>query len=276
MQEAYAILNTMKKWAHPPLSQVGFTIVETLIVLAVTSGLFVISAVVIQGKQSKTNFQIGSRAMQQQLQQVINETASGYYPNTSGLSCDPMASPTVNVTTGTDAQGQSSGCIFAGKVIVFSASEKEYYKVYSLAGRRLNGGVDVTSAKDAHIAAIPDSVETIKIPNGLEFYGGKTSPSGPTWSTTRFAYMYLPSFATYSSGSGAQQLELRNFNTNWNNSDPIVNRINNEATLFTAYPVATNGVLICLQNSGTNQSVLYTLTNGLEVRAEIKSGMTCS
>lgn len=264
----------MKKWAQKPLKQLGFTVVETLIVLAVTSGLFVISAVVIQGKQSKTNFQIGTKALQQQLQQIINETASGYYPNNSGFTCNVTPSPNVTFTNVGSELGQNTDCVFAGKVVVFNSTAKDKYTVYSLAGRRTNAGADVTSAQDAKIAAIPSSTETHSIPNGFEFYAGKKPPI-PSPDTSKLAIAFLPSFATYSTGSGAQQLQLHSFNNGWSYSDDIDN-INTEASTPSNYPLATNGMLLCVQNPGTGQSALYTITSGLEVRLEVKSGMTCT
>lgn len=280
MHCACAILRLMKKWAHKPRKQLGFTVVETLIVLAVTSGLFIISAVVIEGKQNKTDFQIGTRAVQQQLQQIINETASGYYPNNGTFVCDvPMAGPNVAISSGSASLGQNSECIFAGKTIVFDTATPESYTVYSLAGRRTDSsGSDVSKPQDAWITAIPDSVTTVKIPNSLQFYRGRENVPG-SWNS-KYAVAFLPSMANFTTGStalaGTQQVELHRY-SNWSPLSNAETNINIEASRGAlAYPPATNGVLLCLQSGGTNQSALYTISSGLEVRVEVKNGKTCT
>lgn len=280
MHYACAILKRMKKWARKPQKQLGFTVVETLVVLAVTSGLFIISAVVIDGRQNKTDFQIGTRAIQQQLQQIINETASGYYPNNGNIRCSvPMAGPNVDITSGATALGQNSDCIFAGKTIVFNAANPDTYSVYSLAGRRQNtAGEDVASPQEAWITAIPNSVTAVKIPNNLQFYRGRQNPSGP-WEQ-QYAVAFLPNMANFKNGStalaGSQQVELHGY-YNWAPLNDAQTNIDSQAGRGNlAYPSLTNGVSFCLESGGTDQSALYTISSGLEVRVEVKNGKTCS
>lgn len=273
----------MNKRVRLPIRQLGFTVVETLIVLAVTSSLFVISATLISGKQNKTDFQIGSRAMQQQLQQIINETASGYYPN-NGFTCNVTPTTVSIVTGGSPTLGQNSNCIFGGKVVVFSSAARDSYAVYSLAGRRIAiaSGGDVKNAKEAQLTAISNSVNTVKIPNSLQFVSGDVQdvhPASSSWDTSKFVVAFLPTFAQSDAGSGlagSQQIEVHRLNT-WTDANVIAS-INNEASASNPniYPFATNGVLLCLQSGGTDQSALYTITPGLDVQVQIRSGTSCS
>lgn len=101
----------------------GFTVVEVLIVLAV-SGLLAISAMVlINGRQAKAEFTTGINGFQQQLQQIVNEVASGYFPNLTGFSCDILPAQSQRVAfsdaAGGGAQGSNKNCIFLGKGIQF-------------------------------------------------------------------------------------------------------------------------------------------------------------
>jgi hypothetical protein len=114
----------MKQGGHQKVSgrfwgktrESGFTIVETLIVLAVSGSLFVSAVVLISGRQGKTEFSTAINSLQQQLQQVVNETASGYYPNRGDFKCSGSggALTFMGVSNG---QGTNSGCIFLGNAV---------------------------------------------------------------------------------------------------------------------------------------------------------------
>ncbi|HET9173768.1 MAG TPA: prepilin-type N-terminal cleavage/methylation domain-containing protein [Candidatus Saccharimonadales bacterium] len=185
----------------------GFTIVETMIVLAVT-GLLLISAMqLISGKQAESQFQVGINNLQQQLQQIINETASGYYPNNSDFSCTGSTNgfnpDIVSVANGggSSQQGTNDDCMFLGKALRFGwatpGGNGKYsgdMTVYPLAGNRLNQSQQpVTSLTEAWPTAIapgcgcqgvandgqaPDDSTLYSYESGLTFYGEKDSVNG--------------------------------------------------------------------------------------------------
>ena len=100
----------------------GFTIIETLIVLTVSGALFVSATYFLSGDQDRTEFTQSIQAVQSQIQQVINEVESGSYANTNNFTCSGTASGPSLTTSGTDAQGSNTGCIFLGKVIQFGVA----------------------------------------------------------------------------------------------------------------------------------------------------------
>jgi type II secretory pathway pseudopilin PulG len=116
-----AILKPMKRGGYRA-DAAAFTIVEVMIVLAV-SGLILLSAIsLVNGRQNRTEFSTGINDLQQQIQQIINETASGYYPNGQDFTCSAATSGTltpVTLANGSGAQGTNAGCIFLGKVVQF-------------------------------------------------------------------------------------------------------------------------------------------------------------
>ena len=57
----------------------GFTIVEVLIFLAVSSALMVSAFTLISGSQNKAAFTVGINDVQQQINAVINNVSNGYY-----------------------------------------------------------------------------------------------------------------------------------------------------------------------------------------------------
>ncbi len=106
--------------AFPAKRSAGFTIVEVLIVLAVSGALMVSAVALINGRQNKTEFQTGINNVQQQIQQIINETTSGYYPNVANFTCIGNANGgVVKFAAGSTNQGANDGCIFLGKAIQF-------------------------------------------------------------------------------------------------------------------------------------------------------------
>lgn len=100
----------------------GFTIVEVMIVLAVTTLLFISIAMTISGKQQHAEFDSAIRDVQAQIQQIINQTGAGYYPAgdyTCAASGDD-GSVTIQPDPGHSSQGQNSDCVFLGNALHFS------------------------------------------------------------------------------------------------------------------------------------------------------------
>lgn len=263
----------------------GFTIVETLIVLAVTSMLFVSVALLINGRQNRTDFLVGVRSLQQQFQQIINETTSGYYPNNGDFSCS-VAGPPLSITSVSTALGKNQDCIFAGKtVVVGGTSHLDNYSVYPLAGRRAVNGVDVKTPQEARITAIAKSsanpqaptVSKVKLPNGLTYKNARLAGS-PSWTTGAFAVAFLSSLGdfqgTASNTSGSQQIKLATY-SGWSSIKSDADNINDEASRALQYPIASSGVEYCFNSGGTDQSVIIAIDAGLSVTTSVRTGVDC-
>lgn len=116
----------------------GFTIIEVMIVLAVTGALFVSAALLIAGRQQQTQFDQSIREVQSQIQQVINEIGHGFYPNSGDFSCEAGSSGPPTFTGAAAGQGTNEGCIFLGKAIQFGVADTdpEIFDVMTIAGRQ--------------------------------------------------------------------------------------------------------------------------------------------
>jgi prepilin-type N-terminal cleavage/methylation domain-containing protein len=118
----------------------GYTIVEVMIVLAVSGIMFLIAANFINGKQERAAFTQGSNDLGSKLQQIVADVTDGHYSDVP-ISCTPGSRPIGN-TDGSGSQGQTSSCVFYGKIIGFysSAGQRSNYRVFSLAaGRDVTG-----------------------------------------------------------------------------------------------------------------------------------------
>ena len=77
----------------------GFTIVEALIVLAVTGMLFVSTSFLIRGQIEKVRYQDSMRQLQQLVQNTIDDVENGYFVGTVGNSSDVFAGKRITFCT---------------------------------------------------------------------------------------------------------------------------------------------------------------------------------
>lgn len=280
-------------WTTPRGSR-GFTVIEVLIVLAVTGMLFVSAAVLIAGRQAQTEFNQAIRQVQTQIQQVINEVSTGYFPNAGAFRCTPGASgPVLTSGTGTE-QGANSGCVFIGKAIQFkvSGSDPEEFSVFTIAGlQKAPSGQEVTSLTQSLPKAVapnstenlPDITVTNHLQGGLSTVemiyveGGVERPIG----VVAFANK-LASYNGQSIVSGAQQVSVIPIDDG--GVDSNIDRTNEQAATainssLASSPQNPDRVEICFRSGGTDQSGLITIGNSsrqLSVTLAIKSGTDCS
>lgn len=278
---AYAILKPMKVGNR----QRGFTIVETMIVLAVSGGLFLLAAVTVSGRQARQEFTQSIQDARSQIQQVVNEVATGYYPNMNNLSCS--ASVSGPVLSGTVAgQGENTGCISLGKVIQFgvAGTDPEAMNVYTVAGLQKNsGGTEVETLSDARPKVVAPSDSAPSTPNITEskklLYGLRTrSMTDVQTGNAIGAFGIITTLAKYSDVgilSGSQQLKAypisgSALNATAESTAQVVN-----TNLATSTPATTQGIEICMEG-GNGQTGLITIGGNnrqLSVTLEIK---TCS
>lgn len=272
----------------------GFTIVEVLIVLAITGALFVSAATMISGRTAKTQFEQSVNQMTGQIRQQINDVASGYYPNNKNFSCTATGAD-FSITAGASEQGTNTGCVFLGKALYFgvAGTDPEQYVSFPVAALQRNAaGEEVTSIAAAKPAVIypaapqtnsPNSSQTTPLQYGLKvskmYYG--TNPDNKIG-----AVAFLSSLGQYNGTelvSGSQQISML----------PLLNTVTNKsiaeaATAINANFITSNNtfagstnkqVNICFDSGTTNQSGLVTIGGGngreLSVTLSIKGNLGC-
>ena len=150
------MLGGKNKQTRQPL---GYTIVEVMIVLAVSGIMFLIAAQFINGKQEKAAFTQGSNDMASKLQQVVQDVTDGHYSDVP-LTCTVSGSgvgATISVTTTSSGeQGTASDCVFLGKIVSFydtsGGTNRNNYSIFSIAAAR-----NITSIPNNLIAAVGGS-----------------------------------------------------------------------------------------------------------------------
>jgi type II secretory pathway pseudopilin PulG len=294
---AYGILKNMKGGlkdryrrhgvhAHS-LSARGFTIVETMIVLAVTGALFLSAALAISGRQHRTQFMQATQEIRSQIQQAINEVATGYYPNLNNFSCTgiPGSPSGPTFAAGNTEQGGNKGCIFLGKAIQFNVTntDPEQFRVYTIAALQKNtAGEEISSYNHAspRVVSYP-SVEEASDSHQL-LYGLTTSEAYYEVDGSRTAIgaiAFVSSLASYSDGaivSGAQQVKVIPLNNSELN-DSIVSAVNDIQGRLDKSPIDPDGVFLCFVSGATDQAALITIgSNGrqLSVTLDVKNVVT--
>jgi len=270
----------------------GFTIVETMIVLAVT-GVMLISIIgLISGKQNKTEFQQAINDVVTRLQQSAREVSIGYYPGLAGRQCTAVGS--ISFGGSGSEQGANGGCVFLGKILQFSPTDaahnkgNEEYGAYTLAGCQFkdcstNPSTPIASSfEEAQPIAVqqvatnpitsnfPDATDWYTLANGLSTVSMSYTcdPSvdtcpGTSPNATR-AFGLLQSLGTYSgcSGlcSGSQQAGLYGVKmpdpANYNDMNTVLTQVNAAGAVNL---VPAQQVTICLRSGTTNQSGRITI-----------------
>ena len=253
----------------------GFTIVEVMIVLAVTGLLFATASSLISGRTDQSEFDQSIRAIQQQVQDTVNEVSSGNYTNSGNFQCSgPGGVLTISsAPKGSVPQGTNYGCIFIGKAMQFdvNGTTPEQFLTYTLAGLQvLANGQNVTSlATSTPLAVAPGTLGTNStIPNdtvlGQLEYGlktvGMTYTSGAVTKTIgAVAFVY-----NVGSTAGSQQYELIPINSSALNTSMQTTSNAIDSTVAGSGLVGSpadpsGGVTICFASPGTSQFGILTI-----------------
>jgi len=259
----------------------GFTIIETLIVLAITGFLLLIALLAFQGQQAKVEFGQSVRDMQSIIQQTINEVAAGYFPDSNNIKCQ-AAGNSLSISQGSVTQGSNTDCIFLGKAMQFGVggTDPQQYNVLTLAGLKDNNG-DLAQARPT-VVDLPGVTTNNIVRNGVKVVSMKYVVDNAA--TDIGAVAFISGLGSFNDGqllSGSQQISL----VPVTNSGKVPNTIDQAVVDAVKDHLATSpinpngGVQICFQSGGTKQSGLITIGGGgrnLSVDLAIKSTTDCT
>ena len=281
-------------------NQAGYTILEVMMFLAVTSVLFVGAMNSINGRQQAVQFSQSTRDMQSRIQQLINSVSSGFYPNSNNYTCavpnrtTPTARPTFDSTT-PSIQGSSNDCVFLGKILHLAVQDTgntgTAYETISVAGRRLNA-----SANAQEVSSLAEAIPTAVVGSGVEAVEPDTlqfglrvtkvidgSPSSSTTYGSIAFFSTLPRFIGGSSNliSGSQRVSFGGvpstaLNETRATAVSAINAITDSATPPSGVtPINMNprdGIIICLRDT-TNRKAMITIGGAnSQARATLETG----
>lgn len=264
------------------ISANGFTIVETLVVLAVSGVLFASTAVMVSGQQTKARFKSSMTDIVSQIELLINETATGSYPSSGNFTCASLPGDVINLTGANTEQGQNNDCVFMGRAMIFGldGSDYEKYVVHTLSATRTQAGaprITMRGVEALYKNPALDWSETRRLEYGTQIQsvrdGGGTLLSG-------FAIVTDPSQATPFEGvikSGATTMQVVGI------PGPTVSTVKNGAENIKARfslpgsPPASV-IKLCFKG-GMNQSGLVTIGGNMNASVNLtiyNNSSTCA
>lgn len=121
-------------------SKKGYTILEVLIFIAVSSLMFISAITAIGGRQQQVQFAQGTKEFDSKIRDVINDVTTGYYPTNETVSCEVNSGEVEIINSKDQLIGTNSKCIYVGKVIQFQVDgDDTLIRIYSMAGKRFSG-----------------------------------------------------------------------------------------------------------------------------------------
>ena len=260
----------------------GYTIVEVLIVLAVSSALLVAALLLVNGQQQKTAFFQSIHDIQNQINSVINNVSTGYYHNTNNFTCTAgVADIEPQISAGTNSQGQNQGCIFIGRAMQFGVhgTSGAGYNIYNLVGLQNKTGTssDVTSLSEAAPLAlapgstglghdtVPSATEVDSLGYGLAAYKMRyNGNSANAIGTVAFVTDFAQNGGSGGLTPGSRTAQLYAVNTSVLNSTAAVAVDSMDKNTGCGLNKACNYTLvtsvdICFQSGGTNQYGIITI-----------------
>ena len=283
----------MKRGADSSALMAGFTIVETMIVLAVTGVLFASIATTWFGRQHKTEFQTSAQEIRSKIQQVISEVQNGYFPNQNNFSCSG-SSPSLQFSSDASTakeQGTNYPCVFLGKVIQFHIgnAQPEEYRVYTVAA---DGSKTQLSDAEATVIApdggidLPDNSTSGTLHSGLSLQAYKVDPAQAVkfsqTASKSIALGFLSSLGSLDGNgaytNGTQQVNFYPLTEDTFPSDSAAAAHALNGLLSSNLSTTANSqTQLCFQSGSTNQFAVITIganNSTLTADLQVKQG-TC-
>jgi prepilin-type N-terminal cleavage/methylation domain-containing protein len=280
---AYAILEAMRKGFNTQ----GFTIIEVMIVLAVTAFLIAAALIYVSGQQQKAQFTQSIHDAQSKVDDIINKVGSGYYATTGNFNCT-TGGGVLNINPGTNTRGTNTGCIFIGRAIQFGIDDAGSppnrpkgtgFNVYNLVGLQyLSGNIliqDLPSGKPDLAVETTEKDSTIY---GLRVTGMNYTIGGVPHNTAMTAF--ITDFGTAPSGIPAPSARTVSLYavkgpglTVNNTQDDGVHNVDKPAKI-----VPADSVSICLTDGGNLQGKITIGSKGRQLTttlAILPSGAAC-
>lgn len=220
------ILAKNKKETH------GYTIIEVMIFLIVSMGLFSGAFLMVNTQSRRTAFTQSVQTFDQEMRDVLNDVETGFYPGSPG-------------------QGTNAGFITIGKAVQFDGSN---FEVFTIAGNRLADGEDVSSISEVDPYAVESPISRGSLSAQLEVT--RVVPAGGGSNLRGFAV--LSGF-----GQASQQSGL----TTRSSLATLRNGISGGAGISltnTDISNAANGILICLQEQGGGREATVRIGGGIQ------------
>lgn len=272
----------------------GFTVVEVMIVLAISGVMFVTFAGMMSGRQAKAWFSASVSDVVTDIRQHINEVGSGYRPQTGTFSCSLAGGAPSITTAGAAAAGTNTDCTYIGQAVMADTANTGSYVLQGLVGARTTttGTEPLTLAAaktrvldkgSGYPASWPNLGIQKDLQYGLTLKWMRDGTPGTTSNIAGFAIAAAPD-GQLSMASGALQsgtiaptiIPIPNaagLVSRTQGVDLLVRALGGVAPVITA---PAGKVQLCFQSGTSNQTALVTVNTDGSVQSAIFNTSDCS
>lgn len=245
----------------------GYTIIEVLIVLAISGVLFTSAVLVFQGQQAKTEFSQSLYDLASSIQSYAIQAGSGAYDNGGTYNCSAPDGGTPVLST---TLPSNDGCLYLGKAIqiVQSPADSQTMNIYTVLGSRLDSSHNpVTQLSDTTPSPAIDDTgawvlkDTYSLPYSQQFSASKVKPlSSSVFTSAYLVGLYIDLTGATTVG-GNTALSVRGYPLTGNASQANLKSCINQAGSCST-PVNVHIWRLCISQGSQVGSVDVTANAG--------------
>ena len=253
----------------------GYTIIEVLIVLAISTSLLFAAIAIFKGQQSETEF---SQAVQDLNSKIVNyadQITAGTFPDSQSYNCSAGGSPLAptnppTLSAGSNGVGSRQDCVFLGRAIQVDTIGRGNINVYTIVGNRnASSGETAASVKDTNptaatitVAGNPQFVmnETYTLGGGAVISSVKAkTTSGITNNNWAMTGIYTDLNGSVSSATGSLQLQMIGYPLPSGGTSSVKSCIQGGSGCVSADTLSEWD--LCVQNSDASHAMLLAVTS---------------
>jgi hypothetical protein len=264
----------------------GYTIIEVVIFLAISTMLFMWASIAIGGQQRQVQFSQSMRDIDSKIKDVINDVSTGYYPNAVNFECrvpneNNSSSDVIFSAKAGNNTGTSKQCVFLGKVMQFGVGgAPRRFNTYTVLGRRqtfdmsfmqLRDVYNLAEARPKALTGAFDGTERKEFMWGVELTAIKTQTGAMPYPAGTSSIAFLSTFARQASSggdlfSGSLDVQVMPVPANATASSAPLPVNSSEASgisavtnLRVATPPVLEPMILCFQDSNHREQAFITI-----------------
>ncbi|MEI7683131.1 MAG: hypothetical protein WCJ24_02410 [Candidatus Saccharibacteria bacterium] len=255
--------------------QAGYTIVETMIFLIISSVLLLSVIGMFSGRTQRTQFTQSVQGLATRITTTSNEVSTGTYPEIPSFDCTNNGGvPHLSTSAATVNQGSRDGCIFIGKIMNFTVNPNctdiatdscDNTDIYTVVGVRELDTISHTvvttlsGAKPKMVTNPVNLTSNFRLANGTRVTGAYLRDSSGTLTLISAVGFFQGFGGSYSSdgnlSSGSQSLGVWYLKPS---ISPIAPRSDSDiSTMLDTNRVyslgSAEGIVVCLQSGNRDQ-----------------------
>jgi prepilin-type N-terminal cleavage/methylation domain-containing protein len=246
----------------------GYTIIEVMIVLAVSSVMFFAATTLLANKQGKTEFSQAMRDIETQIQSVVNDVGVSRYPATDSLcETNPATGRPRLVNSPGGGIGTSQECLFLGKAIFLDAQPSpKQLRIYSVLSRSTTpGGAVITNFEQATPEPMmsefstPHLTEFYTLPFGVSIVSATQDIPVSSFFSPTYMMGFYNSLQNQNSTPGSQSIKTIGYAGVRSTSSAGTRRAAVRETTPLVRPVDSKAWIICLQSGTSSERARLTI-----------------